>query len=483
MGSAIGIDIGGTRLRAARVARGVIEARATAPSSPDPQQVLSRVLDIVAQVRAPGVKALGFGVPGQVHAATRQVLSGGYVNLSGFDFAARVEAATGLPVTIENDATMALLGEVAHGAAKGLRNVVLLTIGTGIGGAILSGGRILRGGGSAGQLGHLCVDPKGRQCVCGRLGCVETVSSGTAFGTHLAEAGLSPDTRADDLLARNDAVARAVIAAWATPLRAAIGSLIAIFNPDCVVIGGGAGAAAFAALARVPARGEWYSAPVLAATLGDDAGVIGAATAALTGRPGKRLVMVNGVPASGKSSVARLLADATGWPILSLDTIKNPFLTVLPPGDRLFNRTLGRASYAAMFDIIAEAPDGSAFIIDAWFGFQPPEVLQEGLARTGVSDLAEIWCHAPPEITGARYAARLALRPTGHPGADYVPELIALATRALPTGLAPCHPVDTTRELDLPGLTRWLQSVWTEVGTTNAPVVNPGTDMRRPYPG
>jgi glucokinase len=460
MAAAIGIDIGGTRLRAARVADGVIEARATAPSSADPREVLGRVLDLVRQVRAPEVTALGIGVPGQVQADTRRVLSGGYVNLSAFDFAAEVEAATGLPVTIENDATMALLGEAAHGAAKGRRNVVMLTIGTGIGGAILDGGRILRGAGSAGQLGHLCVDPNGRQCVCGRTGCVETVSSGTAFGTHLAEAGLPPGTRAEELLARTDPVARSVIAAWATPLRAAIDSLIATCNPDCVVIGGGAGAAAFAALASVPAKGIWYSAPVLAATLGDDAGVIGAATSALSARRGKRLVMVNGVPASGKSSVAHALANLTGWPILTLDTIKTPFLDVLPPGDRTFNRTLGRASYSAIFDLMRDAPPGSSFIADAWFGFQPLSVLQDGLARAGVTELAEIWCHAPPEVIGQRYADRLHTRHPGHPGASYVPELITLAAQARPTGLAPCLDVDTTRPVAPEQLTKWLTGLW-----------------------
>jgi glucokinase len=458
MASAIGIDIGGTRIRAARVAGGEIVARAVAPSTHDPRAALDRVIALVREVMAPEVAAIGIGVPGQVDAATRRVLSGGYVNFAGLDVAGEVEAATGLPVTIENDATMALLGEAAHGAARGLRNVVMLTIGTGIGGAILDGGRVLRGAGAAGQLGHLTVDPSGRPCVCGRIGCVETVSSGTAFATHLAEAGLPPGTRAEDLLARDDAVARGVIAAWAVPLRAAIDSLIATCNPDAVVIGGGAGAAAVAALATVPARGKWYSAPVLAAALGDDAGVIGAASAALPRPSGKRLVLVNGVPASGKSTVAAALAQATGWPVLSLDTIKNPFLAALPPGDRLFNRTLGRASYAAIFDLIAAAPAGSAFILDAWFGFQPVEVLRDGLARAGATDVAEVWCHAPPAVVGQRYGARLHTRPAGHPGADYIPELQELAARAQPTGLAPRFDVDTTGALPLAELLDWLDS-------------------------
>ncbi len=457
MACAIGIDIGGTRLRAARVRDGVIEARAAADSSRDPQVVLTSCLELVAQVMAKDVTALGIGVPGQVVGATRRVLSGGYVDLSGFDFVAEVEAATGLTVTIENDATMALHGEATHGVARGLQSVVMLTIGTGIGGAILDCGRVLRGRGSAGQLGHICIDANGRTCVCGRIGCVETVSSGTAFGMHLAEADLPTSTRAEDLLASSDPKARAVIHAWASPLRAAIDTLIATCNPDCVVVGGGAGPAAIAALATLPERRSWFAAPVLVAELGDDAGVIGAATAAVNSKGRKRAVLVNGVPASGKSAVARAISDATGWPILALDTIKNPFLSVLPPGDRLFNRTLGRASYAAIFDLIADAPTGSNFVIDAWFGFQPLETLTDGLARAGLTDLAEVWCHAPPETIGARYGTRLDKRPAGHPGADYVPELIALAGRAAPTGLAPRFDVDTTLPLDLSALKGWLQ--------------------------
>ncbi len=459
MASAIGIDIGGTRLRAARVTGGVIEARAVADSSRDPAIVMARTLDLIAQVRNAAVCALGIGVPGQVHATTRDVLSGGYVDLSGFAFASEVEAATGLPVIIENDAAMALLGEAAFGAAKGHGNVVMLTIGTGIGGAILEQGRLLRGRGAAGQLGHICIDQNGRACVCGKTGCVETVSSGTAFGIHLAEAGLPATTRAQDLLIHDDAVARAVIHAWASPLRAAVETLIATCNPDCVVIGGGAGEAAVLALNHVPAGRSWFAAPVIGAGLGDDAGVIGAASAAMQNRPRKRAVLVNGVPASGKSAVALALSRAMGWPVLTLDTIKNPFLAILPPGDRLFNRTLGRASYAAIFDLIADAPQNSTFIIDAWFGFQPLDALTDHIARAGLTDLAEVWCHAPPETVGARYAARLGARPAGHPGADYVPELIELAGRAAPTGLAPRFDVETIAPLDLAALTSWLNAL------------------------
>ena len=451
----IGIDIGGTHIRAARVAAdGQILARATAQSDPDPAIVLDRCLALIAQVRTPEVTAVGIGIPGQVIAVSRTVLSGGYVDLSGFAFADKVEQATGLPVTIENDATMALLGEVACGAAKGVRNVVMLTIGTGIGGAIIEGGQVLRGRGTAGQLGHIVVNPEGLHCVCGRIGCVETTSSGTAFGLHLARFGLPDSTKAQDLLAHRGPTAMAVLSAWAGPLRQAIESLTTICNPDLVVLGGGAGAGAVAALALFPPAQSWFSAPVVAALLGDDAGVIGAALTALP-RP-KRVILVNGVPASGKSSVADAVSAATGWPVLRLDTVKNPFLQELAPVDRLFNRTLGRASYAAIFDILRDAPDGTTMIIDAWCGFQPTNLLTAGLARAGITQTAELWCHAPPEVTGVRYAARIGDRPAGHPGADYVPELIALAASAQPISIGPLRHIDTTAPLDLQAVLNWL---------------------------
>jgi glucokinase len=452
---AIGIDIGGTHIRAALVAQdGTILARAAAPSSSDPTIVLATCLTLVAQVRMPGACGIGIGVPGQVHVASRKVLSGGYVDLSTLPFADGIETATGLPVRIDNDATMALLAEAVCGAARGRANVVMLTIGTGIGGAILNDGTVLRGRGAAGQLGHLTVDPQGRACVCGKTGCVETVSSGTAFATHLAEAGLPATTRVEDLLARSDAAARTVLSAWARPLRAAIDTLIATCNPDLVLLGGGAGAAAAAALARFPAAPSWFQADIAAAQLGDDAGVIGAALSALP-RP-RRAVLVNGVPASGKSGVAKALAQATGWAVLTLDTVKAPFLTELAPVDRLMNRTLGRASYAAIFDLIAESAPGSTVIIDAWFGFQPPEVLEAGLSRAGIGPTVELWCQAPPDSIGARYAARVGMRPAGHPGLDYVPELIALAGRARPLDRGPRHDVDTTRPLDSAALAAWV---------------------------
>lgn len=169
----------------------------------------------------------------------------------------------------------------------------------------------------------------------------------------------------------------------------------------------------------------------------------------------KGVALVNGVPASGKSSTARALSRATGWPLLTLDTVKEALFEELGTGDRDYNRKLGRASYRAMFAIVGEAPAGSRFVMDAWFGFQPRELLDELVARAGVTALAQIWCAAPPDEIGARYARRVGERSAGHLGLDYVPELLALARRAEPLTGLPTFTVDTTAPLDLAGMAGW----------------------------
>ena len=158
----------------------------------------------------------------------------------------------------------------------------------------------------------------------------------------------------------------------------------------------------------------------------------------------KSAVLVNGVPASGKSTVARMVSGATGWPLLGLDTIKEALFAHLGIGDRDYNRRLGKASYQAIFASVADFPRGSTVVIDAWFGFQPLEILQEHIQRAGLDQIVEVWCHAGPEVIGARYLSRAGERPGGHLGADYVPELIALAARARPLGPFSMIDADTT---------------------------------------
>jgi glucokinase len=287
-GSAIGVDIGGTHVRAARVsAAGEILAWKSLPTPGEASRVADRIGELVQSLDEAGVAAIGIGVPGRVNARTGEVFSGGYVDLAGQPLWETVAAKARRPVFLDNDGNVALFAEHAIGAARATDTVVMFTIGTGIGGAVIADGKLLRGRASAGQLGHITVDGGGRACLCGRHGCVETTSSGTAFSRHVAEAGLGAGTTVESLLARaadGDATATGVLASWAAPMRIAIDTAVAIFNPDVVVLGGGLGAAMHQALACFPAEAAWYQCEVVPAALGDRAGVIGAALTALAER-------------------------------------------------------------------------------------------------------------------------------------------------------------------------------------------------------
>lgn len=281
---AIGIDVGGTNLRVARVSQAgtIIETRAERISR-NPDVAIERIVALASELDSGDVAAIGIGIPGRVDSAAGRVLSGGYLDLAQVDPVERLEAEIGKPVLLDSDCNMALVAEMRTGAAQGRRHVVMLTIGTGIGGAIALDGEILRGRSSGGQLGHLTVVHDGLPCACGRRGCVETTSSGTALGRSIAEAGLPPDIRIETLLQSrtDDQRARQVLTEWASPLRDAIDSLVATIDPELVLLGGGLGHAACRAVALMPASSPWYQCPVEPAALGDDAGVVGAALAAL----------------------------------------------------------------------------------------------------------------------------------------------------------------------------------------------------------
>ncbi|EIC85739.1 AAA family ATPase [Serratia sp. M24T3] len=176
-------------------------------------------------------------------------------------------------------------------------------------------------------------------------------------------------------------------------------------------------------------------------------------------KPGKRVILVNGIPASGKSSLAVELSAKTGWLQLSLDGIKNPFLQRLEGVDRAFNRKLGQASYQVIWSIIADAPQGSTFIVDAWFGFQPKEVLTEYLTQAGITQVLEIWCQVSPATAAARYEARLGERLPGHLGAEYIPELKVLAKKAQPMELGPVYYSDQEIPVDINAIKLWAEDV------------------------
>jgi glucokinase len=283
--TAIGFDVGGTQIRAALVsAAGEVVAWTAQSTAPDAPRVIDQMRALLQQLDRPEVAAIGVGVPGRVDARHGRILSGGYVDLSGYSLADAFHDPRHRPVVVDNDGNLALVGEHAAGSARAANTAVMFTIGTGIGGAIISDGSILRGKNAAGQLGHIAIDRDGERCLCGRRGCVETMSSGTALRRHIADAGLPAGTTAETLLAdaaQGDATAKTVIAAWAGPMRVAIDTVVAAFDPEVVVLGGGLGAAMHRALAAFPAEAPWYQCTVVPATLGDRAGVIGAGLSAL----------------------------------------------------------------------------------------------------------------------------------------------------------------------------------------------------------
>jgi len=239
----LAIDIGGTKTRIGTIAYhapGSVVASVTIPTIRDDPaaSVLATVREARALVPAEG-RILGAAVaaPGPLDTKARR--PGRLPNLpawSGYPLGDALEEALGVPVVLENDANAAAYGELFFGSGRNFNDFLFVTLGTGVGGALVSGGRLVKGArDGAGEIGHLQVSPDGPVCGCGRRGCVEAMASGSAI---LREYG-KPAGDAFAAAVRGDVRAREVLAAAGRALGTGIASVITILEPAAVVIGGG----------------------------------------------------------------------------------------------------------------------------------------------------------------------------------------------------------------------------------------------------
>ena len=181
---AVGIDIGGTKIAALRIsAEGEIRARTLIPTPANDQTAaLPAIVAACAAVLEDGVVAIGVGLAGLIDVRAGVLLSAPNLTWRNLPVSEGLGARFGLPVTVDNDATAAAWGESRLGASRGYDDSLFVGVGTGIGGGIVAGGRLLRGAhGLAGEIGHIIVDPEGPPCGCGNRGCWEQVASGLAI--------------------------------------------------------------------------------------------------------------------------------------------------------------------------------------------------------------------------------------------------------------------------------------------------------------
>ncbi|MEV0634072.1 ROK family protein [Streptomyces sp. NPDC050619] len=297
-GSALGVDIGGTNIKWVHRAGAAVVARGTLPTpAAGPAGVAATIAEIAG---AHTVEAIGVALPGHLSPDLRSTTT--IPNLDGdwqrFPLADTLERATAKPVLLMNDARAFASAELALGSARGHADVVFMTMGTGIGGAIALGGTVLRGSGDRiGEIGHMTAEPGGDPCGCGARGCLETVAGGRTLAARwaLASGGTgnqAPSATPEDLVgaARSgDTTAREILETVALAVGTVLGSVLAQLGLSTVVVGGGV-APAFdvmrpaVELALRDRRALVGPVTLLAAELGPYGGAMGAALNA-TARP------------------------------------------------------------------------------------------------------------------------------------------------------------------------------------------------------
>jgi glucokinase len=286
----IGVDVGGTKILAAVVSRdGSVSRRVERPSDHTSQEALLDELDTMVEELHrddPEVEALGFGIPSRIDQRAGRALKSVNIPLEGVDLRDRMRDRHGLPVALDNDANAAAIAEWRAGAARGARHVVMLTLGTGVGGGLILDDRPYRGAtGSGAELGHVVLELDGPPCGCGGHGHLESFAAGPA-ADRVARSLYGDGADAHELVRRGrdgEAEAVAALAGIGRYLGAGIATFVNVFEPEVVVVGGGFGVAGELLLGPArevvaieglePARD---TVRIVEAQLGSDAGVIGA---------------------------------------------------------------------------------------------------------------------------------------------------------------------------------------------------------------
>jgi glucokinase len=288
----IGVDVGGTKILAGVVGRdGTVVRESEYPTPLTSEDALLDGLEAAArELLDESVVAIGFGVPSRIDQRVGVAIASANIPLLGVPLRDVMHERLGLPVAIENDANAAAIAEWVAGAGRGTTDMVMLTLGTGVGGGLILGGRPYRGSIGAGvELGHVVIVHDGAPCSCGGRGHLETYVSGTA-ADGVAREAFGPDADAHQLvrLAREaDPKAVELLAEIGRKLGSGIGSLINTFDPEVIVIGGGFAAAgelllapAREVIAREALKPMRDSVRIAHAELGTSAGMVGAAMAA-----------------------------------------------------------------------------------------------------------------------------------------------------------------------------------------------------------
>lgn len=308
----VGVDVGGTFIKAGvvdgsyEILHKISVPTGGADGFEAMVQKIAHAAELAAQEAGVAVKdleAVGIGIPGLVNPKSGVVALA--TNLNGWrdvPFLERIQKLLPVPVLVGNDANCAVVGETLAGAAKGCENVVMLTLGTGVGGGVIIDGRLFVGGqGLGAELGHMVLERDGAQCGCSMHGCIEVYCSVTslvkqtlrameaapdsAMHAYAREAGLVDGRTAFECSKMGDRAAVAVVENYCRYLANAIGSLVTAFRPDTVLIGGGLSNQREYLMDKLNAQLPRYVfasdvigvPPIQRATLGNDAGTIGAA--------------------------------------------------------------------------------------------------------------------------------------------------------------------------------------------------------------